>query len=96
MVKDLVRLNPEEHAPWLALVHTGGAAAVKRLHARILRKAAVGAGSRRWTETAIADALDTRLADQLVALDIVDTIRPAWVRPTRKNTRANHGSSSHG
>jgi hypothetical protein len=36
------------------------------------------------------------VADKLVALDIVDTIRPACVRTTRKNMRSTRGSSSHG
>jgi transposase len=62
MVKYLVRLNLEEHAQLLALVNTGRAAAVKLLHARILLKADVGAGSRRWTDTEIAEALDTSAA----------------------------------
>ena len=62
MVKDLVRLTLEEHAQLLALVNTGRAAAVKLLHARILLKADVGAGSRRWTDTEIAEALDTSAA----------------------------------
>ena len=55
----VVRLHPEEHAQLLALVNTGRAAAVKLLHARILLKADVGAGSRPWTDAEIADALDT-------------------------------------
>jgi hypothetical protein len=156
MVKYLVRLHPEEQAQLLALGHTGRAAAVKLRHARILRKAEVGAGSRRWTDTEMAEAWDTsaatvqrvrqacveqgleaalsrkrppgrqyrtlegaqeaqrsavagsapppgrarwpltRLADQLVALDLVDTIRPEGVRTTLKTMRSNHGSSSHG
>jgi transposase len=36
------------------------------------------------------------LADKLVELDIVDTISPECVRTTRKKTRSNHGSRSHG
>lgn len=59
MVKYRIRLNPEEHAQLLALVNTGRAAAVKLLHARILLKANGGAGSRCWTDTEIAEALDT-------------------------------------
>jgi transposase len=35
---------------------------VKLLHARILLKADVGADSRRWTDTEIAEALDTSAA----------------------------------
>ena len=59
MVKYVVRLQPEEHAQLLALVNTGRAAAVKLLHARIVLKADVSAGSRHWTDMEIADALDT-------------------------------------
>lgn len=62
MVKYIVRLKPEEHAQLLTLVNTGRAAAVKLLHARILLKADAGAGSRRWTDTEIAEALDTSAA----------------------------------
>jgi hypothetical protein len=58
----VVRLHPEEREPLLALVHTGRAAAVKLLHARILLKADVGAKSRRWTDAEVADALDTSAA----------------------------------
>jgi hypothetical protein len=59
MIKYVVRLHPEEREQLLALVNTGRAAAVKLLHARILRKADVGAESCRWTDAAVADALDT-------------------------------------
>jgi len=59
MVKYIVQLNTEERAQLLALVSTGRAAAVKLLHTRILLKADVGAGGRRWTDAEIADALDT-------------------------------------
>ena len=59
MVKYVVRLKPEERDQLLALVNTGRAAAVKLLHARIALKADVSAGSRPWTDTEIADALDT-------------------------------------
>jgi transposase len=62
MVKYNVRLTPEEHTQLHTLVHTGRAAAVKLLHARILRKADGGADSRHWTDTEIADALDTSVA----------------------------------
>jgi transposase len=62
MVKYVVRLHPEEHAQLLALVNIGRAAAVKRLHARILLKADVGADSRHWTDAEIAEALDTSAA----------------------------------
>ena len=40
-------------------MNTGWAAAVQLLHARIVLKAAISAGSRPWTETEIVDALDT-------------------------------------
>lgn len=59
MVKYVVRLNTEEREQMLELVNTGRAAAVKLLHARILLKADSRTGSRRWTDTEIADALDT-------------------------------------
>jgi transposase len=59
MIKYVIRLHPEEREQLLALVNTGRAAAVKLLHARILLKADVGAESRRWTDAAVADALDT-------------------------------------
>ena len=62
MLKYIVRLNSEEHAQLLALVNTGRAAAAKRLHARILLKADVGADSRCWTDAEIAEALDTSAA----------------------------------
>jgi transposase len=62
MLKYMVRLNSEEHAQLLALVNTGRAAAVKLLHARILRKADVGADSRCWTDAESADALDMSAA----------------------------------
>ena len=62
MITYVVRLHPEAREPWLALVNTGRGAAVKRLQARILLKADVGAGRRRWTDTEIAEALDTSAA----------------------------------
>jgi transposase len=62
MVKYIVQLNTEERAQLLALVSTGRAAAAKLLHARILLKADIGAGRRRWTDAEIADALDTSAA----------------------------------
>ena len=72
MVKYMVRLNTEEREQLLALVTTGRAAAVKLLHARILRKADVEAGGRRWTDAEIAAALDTSAAT-------VQRGRQAWV-----------------
>jgi hypothetical protein len=156
MIKDIVQLSMAARDQWLAFVSTRRAAAAKLLQARLLLKADVEAGGRRWTEAESADALDTRaatvhrvrqafveqgleaafsrqrptgrpsrhldgaqeaqliavagsappagqarwtltrLADKLVALDRVDTLRPEGVRPTRKKPRATHGSSSHG
>jgi transposase len=72
MVKYMVRLNTEEREQLLALVTTGRAAAVKLLHARILLKADVDAGGRRWTDAEIAEALDTSAAT-------VHRVRRAWV-----------------
>jgi hypothetical protein len=72
MVKYIVRLNTEERTQLLALVNTGRAAAATLLHARILLKADVSEGSRRWTDAAIAEALDTSEAT-------VHRVRQAWV-----------------
>ena len=74
MIKYVVRLHPEAREQLRALVNTGRAAAVKLLHARILLKADVGAESRRWTEAAVADALDTRASP-------VHRVRQAFVEP---------------
>ena len=60
MVKYVVRLDTEAREQWLALVSTGRAAAVQRLHARLWLKADVGEGSRRWTDAEMAEAMDTR------------------------------------
>lgn len=68
----VVRLDPEEREQLLALVNTGRAAAVKLLHARILLKADVDAGGRRWTDAEIAEALDTSAAT-------VHRVRQTWV-----------------
>lgn len=62
MIKYVVRLDPEERAQLLALVHTGRAAAAKLLHGRILLKADALEGGRPWTDAEIAEALDTRAA----------------------------------
>lgn len=59
MVKYVVRLHPQEREQLLGLVNTGGAAAAKVLHGRILLKADVSEERRPWTDTAIAEALDT-------------------------------------
>jgi hypothetical protein len=74
MVTYMVQLNPEEHAQLLALVNTGQAAAVKLLQARILLTADVGAGSRCWTATELAEALDTSAAT-------IHRVRQAFVEP---------------
>ena len=67
----LSELNPEEREQLLTLVNTGRAAA-KRLHARILLKAEVEAGARRWTEAEIAEAVET-------SASTVHRVRQAWV-----------------
>jgi transposase len=72
MHKYVVRLDPEEREQLLALVNTGRAAAVKLLHARILLRADVDAGGRRWTDAEIAEALDTSAAT-------VHRVRQTWV-----------------
>jgi transposase len=74
MYKYVVRLDPEEREQLLALVNTGRAAAVKLLHARILLKADVDAGGRRWTDAEIAEALDTSAAT-------IHRVRQTWVEP---------------
>jgi transposase len=72
MHKYVVQLDPEEREQLFALVNTGRAAAVKLLHARILLKADVEAGGRRWTDAEIAEALDTSAAT-------VHRVRQTWV-----------------
>jgi len=72
MHKYVVRLDPEEREQLLALVNTGRAAAVKLLHARILLKADVDVGGRRWTDAEIAEAWDTSAAT-------VHRVRQTWV-----------------
>jgi hypothetical protein len=72
MVKYVVRLHPQEREQLLSLVNTGRAAAAQLLHARILLKADVSEESRHWTDTAIAEALDTSPAT-------VHRIRQAFV-----------------
>jgi transposase len=59
MAKYMVELNEEERQQLSTLITTGRAAAAKLLHARILLKADVRDGSRCWTDTEIAAALDT-------------------------------------
>ena len=72
MVQDVVRFNPEEREQLRALVHTGLAAAVKLLHARMLLKTDIDASERHWTDAAIAEALDT-------SASTVHRVRQAWV-----------------
>jgi len=72
MVKYIVCLPAEDRTQLLNLVNTGRAAAAKLLHARILLKADVQDGERRWTDTAIAEALDT-------SPSTVHRVRQAWV-----------------
>jgi transposase len=96
MVKSVVRLPPEEREQLLALVTTGRAAAVKLLHARLLRKADVGVDSRPWTAAEMADAWDTRAST-------VHRVRQAFVeqgveaalsrkRPTGRQYRKLNGT----
>ena len=59
MIKYMVRLNAEEREQLVALVNTGRAAAAKLLHARILLTADGSEDGRRWSDAAIAEALDT-------------------------------------
>ena len=59
MIKYIVRLNEEERAQLSALMTTGRSAAAKLLHARILLKADVRGGGRRWTDAQIAEAVDS-------------------------------------
>jgi transposase len=59
MITYIVRLTSEEREQWLALVNTGRTAAAKLRHARILLKADVSEGGRRWSDAEIAEALDT-------------------------------------
>ena len=88
MVKYVVRLQPEAREQFLALVHTGRAAAVKLRHARILLKA--DAGNRRccWTDAASAEALDTSAATvHRVRQTFVAQGREAAVARTRPTGR---------
>ena len=57
-----VRLDPEAREQLLALVHTGRAAAVKLLHARILLKADEGPDGPAWTDAMISSALDVSMS----------------------------------
>jgi len=72
MIKYVVRLGSTERDHLLRLVTTGRAAAAKLLRARILLKADVAAGERRWTDADIAAALDT-------SESTVHRVRQAWV-----------------
>jgi hypothetical protein len=96
MVTSMVRLNPEEHAQFLARVNPGQAAAVTRLHARLLRNAEVRAGSRCWTATAMADAVDTRAATihRVRQACVAQGLEAAWSRkrPTGRQDRTRDGA----
>jgi hypothetical protein len=72
MVKYMVRLHTEAREPVLAFVHTGRAAPAKRLQARMLLKANVGASARHWTDAAMAAAVGTSAAT-------VHRVRQTWV-----------------
>jgi hypothetical protein len=72
MIKYVVRLSSTEREPLLRRVTTGRAAAAKLLRARILLKADIEAGERRWTDAEIAAALDT-------SESTVHRVRQAWV-----------------
>jgi hypothetical protein len=72
MIKDDVRLSPTAREPLLTLVSTGRAAAAKLLRARILLKADVEVGERRWMDANMAAALDT-------SESTVHRVRQAWV-----------------
>ena len=72
LVKSVVRLHPEAREPLRALVHTGQAAAVKLLHARIVLKTDVAASARHWTDAEMAEALDP-------SASTVPRVRQAWV-----------------
>jgi hypothetical protein len=72
MITFIVQLNTAAREQLLALVRTGRAAAAKLLHARLLLKADVGVGGRRWTDTELAEGLDT-------SASTVHRVRQAWV-----------------
>jgi transposase len=74
MAKYIVELHEEERQQLSTLMTTGRAAAAKLLHARILLKADVREGSRGWTDTEIAAALDT-------SESTVHRVRQALVEP---------------
>jgi hypothetical protein len=96
MVKYMVRLHTEERDQLLAFVNTGRAAAAKRLQARILRKAEIGAGERHWTDAEIAEALETSAATvHRVRQTCVEQGREvAWARkrPTSRQYRTLDGA----
>ena len=62
MIQEMVRRNAEARAPWFARVNTGWAAAATRLHARLWLTADGSEDGQRWSEAAMAAALDTREA----------------------------------
>jgi Homeodomain-like domain-containing protein len=72
MIKYVVHLGSTERDHLLRLVITGRAASAKLLRARILLKADVAAGERRWTDTDMAAASDT-------SASTVHRVRQAWV-----------------
>jgi hypothetical protein len=59
MIKYMVRLSPTDREQLSMLVTTGRAAAAKLRRAYVLLKADIAAGERRWTDTEIAEALET-------------------------------------
>jgi hypothetical protein len=72
MIKYMVRLSPTDREQLFMLITTGRAAAAKLLRARVLLKADIEAGERHWTETEIAEALET-------SASTVQRVRQAWV-----------------
>lgn len=72
MIKYMVRLSPTDREQLSMLVTTGRAAAAKLRRARVLLKADIEAGERRWTDTEIAEALET-------SESTVQRVRQAWV-----------------
>jgi transposase len=96
MIKYMVRLSPTDRAQLSMLVTTGRAAAAKLRRARVLLKADIEAGERRWTDTEIAEALET-------SESTVQRVRQAWVdqgleaalvrkRPTSRQYRKRDGA----
>ncbi len=90
------RLNTEEREQLFALVNTGRATAAQRLHARILRKADGSEDGRRWSDAAIAEALDTsastvqRVRQAFVAWGLETAV--SWKPPTGRQSRQLDGT----